>query len=159
MLKQRYFMYQHKALHNPVSERSSSSEPAPEDTHRQPARWSLSFYPAISHRTLSGVAERGPGASLRLRKYREDGGDFSITGCKTKTLHKDCLTSARVHGSTLRWNVCVIYFWYITQTEHIISTSGLWSRQHILCRVILFIALYRILHHEGCISGNRSTIF
>ena len=79
----------------------------------QLARWSLSFYPAISHRTLSGVAERGPGASLSLRKYREDGGDFSITGCKTKTLHKDCLTSARVHGSTLRWNVCVMYQKYI----------------------------------------------
>ena len=113
MLKQRYFMYQHKALHNPVSERSSLSEPAPEDTHRQPARRSLSFYPAISHRTLSGVSERGPGASLRLRKYREDGGDFSITGCKTKTLHKDCLTSARVRRSTLRWNVCVMYQKYI----------------------------------------------
>ena len=113
MLKQRYFMYQHKALHNPVSERSSSSEPAPEDTHRQLARRSLSFYLSGSPRTLSGVAERDPGASLRLRKYREDGGDFSITGCKTKTLHKDCLTSARVHGSTLRWNVCVMYQKYI----------------------------------------------
>ena len=85
----------------------------PVDTHMQSARWSLSFYLSGSPRTLSGVAERGPGASLRLRKYREDGGDFSITGCKTKTLHKDCLTSARVHGSTLGWNVCVMYQKYI----------------------------------------------
>ena len=46
----------------------------PVDTHMQSARWSLSFYPSNSPRTLSGVAERGPGASLRLRKYREDGG-------------------------------------------------------------------------------------
>ena len=76
MLKQRYFMYQHKALHNPVSERSSSGEPDPEATHTQLARRSLSFYPASSPRTLSGVAGRGPGASLRLRKYREDGGGF-----------------------------------------------------------------------------------
>ena len=103
----------------------STQKPVPSDTwtnffkrassrgYSHAARWSLSFYPAISHRTLSGVAERGPGASLRLRKYREDGGDFSITGCKTKTLHKDCLTSARVHGSTLRWNVCVMYQKYI----------------------------------------------
>ena len=132
MLKQRYFMYQHKALHNPVSERSSSSEPDPEDTHRQLARWSLSFYPAISPRTLSGVAERGPGASLRLRKYREDGGDFSITGCKTKTLHKDCLTSARVHGSTLRWNVCVIYQKYIVwASASYIFLMHVFSRQNI----------------------------
>ena len=80
MLKQRYFMYQHKALHNPVSERSSSGEPDPEDTHMQLARRSFSFYSASSLRTLSGVAGRGPGASLRLWKYREDGGDFSITG-------------------------------------------------------------------------------
>ena len=111
MLKQRYFMYQHKALHNPVSERSSSSEPDPEDTHRQLARWSLSFYPAISPRTLSGVAERGPGASLRFWKYREDGDNYWMEN--KKTLHKDCLTSARVHGSTLRWNVCVMYQKYI----------------------------------------------
>ena len=113
MLRQQHFLHQRKNLYNQLSLRSSSSEPDPEDTHRQLARWSLSFYPAISPRTLSGVAERGPGASLRLRKYREDGGDFSITGCKTKTLHKDCLTSARVHGSTLRWNVCVMYQKYI----------------------------------------------
>ena len=85
MLKQRYFMYQHKALHNPVSERSSSSEPAPEDTPRQLARWSLSFYLSGSPRTLSGVAERDPGASLRLRKYREDGGGgLKIKKCNIK---------------------------------------------------------------------------
>ena len=105
-------MYQHKALHNPVSERSSSSEPDPEATHTQLAGVFL-FIHHFSPRTLSGVAGRGPGASLRVRKYREDRGDFSITGCKTKTLHKDCLTSARVHGSTLRWNVCVMYQKYI----------------------------------------------
>ena len=46
----------------------------PVDTHMQSARWSLSFYLSGSPRTLSGVAERDPGASLRLRKYREDGG-------------------------------------------------------------------------------------
>ena len=132
MLKQRYFMYQHKALHNPVSERSSSSEPVPEDTHRQPARRSLSFYPAIFHRTLSGVSERGPGASLRLRKCREDGGDFSITGCKTKTLHKDCLTSARVRRSTLRWNVCVMYQKYIVwASASYIFLMHAFSRQNI----------------------------
>ena len=85
----------------------------PVDTHMQSARWSLSFYPSNSPRTLSGVAERGPGASLRLRKYREDDVNLSITGCKTKTLHKDCLTSARVRRSTLRWNVCVMYQKYI----------------------------------------------
>ena len=113
MLRQQHFLYQRKNLYIPILGRIFSSEPVPEDTHRQSARWSLSFYPAISPRTLSGVAERGPGASLRLRKYKEDGGDFSITGCKTKTLHKDCLTSARVHGSTLRWNVCVMYQKYI----------------------------------------------
>ena len=112
-LRQQHFLYQRKNLYLPILGRIFSSEPAPEDTNMQLARRSLSFYPAISHRTLSGVSERGPGASLRLRKYREDGGDFSITGCKTKTLHKDCLTSARVHGSTLRWNVCVIYQKYI----------------------------------------------
>ena len=78
------------------------------------------------------VAERGPGASLRLRKYREDGGDFSITGCKTKTLHKDCLTSARVHGSTLRWNVCVIYQKYIVwASASYIFLMHVFSRQNI----------------------------
>ena len=132
MLRQQHFLYQRKNLYLPILGRIFSGEPAPEDTHRQPARWSLSFYPAISHRTLSGVAERGPGASLRLRKYREDGGDFSITGCKTKTLHKDCLTSARVHGSTLRWNVCVIYQKYIVwASASYIFLMHVFSRQNI----------------------------
>ena len=112
-LRQQHFLYQRKNLYLPILGRIFSSEPAPEDTNMQLTRWSLSFYLSGSPRTLSGVSERGPGDSLRLRKYREDGGDFSITGCKTKTLHKDCLTSARVHGSTLRWNVCVIYQKYI----------------------------------------------
>ena len=74
MLKQQHFLYQRKNLYLPILGRIFSSESDPEDTHMQLARWSLSFYPSNSPRTLSGVAERGPGASLRLRKYREDGG-------------------------------------------------------------------------------------
>ena len=131
-LRQQHFLYQRKNLYLPILGRIFSSEPAPEDTHMQLARWSLSFYSSNSPRTLSGVAERGPGASLRLRKYREDGGDFSITGCKTKTLHKDCLTSARVHGSTLRWNVCVMYQKYIVwASASYIFLMHVFSRQNI----------------------------
>ena len=109
-LRQQHFLYQRKNLYDQESSRSSSGEIVPENLHEnlQPE-----FFISALYRTLSEIAERGPGASLRLRKYREDGGDFSITDCKTKTLHKDCLTSARVHGSTLRWNVCVMYQKYI----------------------------------------------
>ena len=86
------------------------------------------FLPVLYHM----AAERGPGASLRLRKYREDGGDFSITGCKTKTLHKDCLTSARVRRSTLRWNVCVMYQKYIVwASASYIFLMHVFSRQNI----------------------------
>ena len=84
-LRQQHFLHQRKNLYLPILGRIFSGEPDPEDTHRQLARWSLSFYPAISPRTLSGVAERGPGASLRLRKYREDGGGgLKIKKCNIK---------------------------------------------------------------------------
>ena len=131
-LRQQHFLYQRKNLYLPILRRIFSGEPDPEDTHMQLARRSLSFYSASSLRTLSGVAGRGPGASLRVRKYREDRGDFSITGCKTKTLHKDCLTSARVHGSTLRWNVCVMYQKYIVwASASYIFLMHVFSRQNI----------------------------
>ena len=131
-LRQQHFLYQRKNLYLPILGRIFSGEPVPEDTNMQLARWSLSFYLSGFPRTLSEIAERGPGASLRLRKYREDGGDFSITGCKTKTLHKDCLTSARVHGSTLRWNVCVMYQKYIVwASASYIFLMHVFSRQNI----------------------------
>ena len=128
-LRQQHFLHQRKNLYIPILGRIFSSEPDSDDNHRRASTLELFNIP---HRTLSGVAERGPGASLRLRKYREDGGDFSITGCKTKTLHKDCLTSARVHGSTLRWNVCVMYQKYIVwASASYIFLMHVFSRQNI----------------------------
>ena len=123
-LRQQHFLYQRKNLYLPILGRIFSGEPDPEDTHRQLARWSLSFYPAISPRTLSGVAERGPGASLRLRKYREDGGGgLKIKKCNIKR-HWDSLTSAGERRNT--WDItCLLKPW---------TPGTLSERQWVMCR-------------------------
>ena len=49
-----------------------------------------------------------------------------------KTLHKDCLTSARVRRSTLRWNGCVMYQKYIVwASASYIFLMHAFSRQNI----------------------------
>ena len=63
-LRQQHFLYQRKNLYIPILGRIFSSEPVPEDTNMQLARWSLSFY-------LSGFPGLYLGSGTRPRGFPE----------------------------------------------------------------------------------------